>query len=140
MGNESESESEKEYNEENYIEEVNLKGHPKPITYEEFKIIEEQMKNVCLIECGDGTETNKTGTGFFCKIPFPDVYHLLPVFITNNHVINKMDNNFLISYNHIYTTIIDMNKPQRRYYTERDKYDITIIEIVSDDNIDINSF
>ena len=41
-------------------------------------------KNVCKIKIG-----NEQSTGFFCKIPFPDENNLLPVFITNNHVINK---------------------------------------------------
>ena len=40
--------------------------------------------NVCKIKIG-----NEQSIGFFCKIPFPDENNLLPVFITNNHVINK---------------------------------------------------
>ena len=40
--------------------------------------------NVCKIKIG-----NEQSTGFLCKIPFPDENNLLPVFITNNHVINK---------------------------------------------------
>jgi len=31
------------------------------------------------------------GTGFFCKIPFPDEFRLLPVFITCNHILDKKD-------------------------------------------------
>lgn len=32
------------------------------------------------------------GTGFFCRIPFPDINHLLQVLITNNHVLGEKDN------------------------------------------------
>ena len=28
------------------------------------------------------------GTGFFCKIPFPNKENMIPVLMTNNHVIN----------------------------------------------------
>ena len=31
------------------------------------------------------------GTGFFCKIPFPDQFTLLPVLITCNHVLDIND-------------------------------------------------
>ena len=41
-------------------------------------------RNICKINIG-----KEQGTGFFCKIPFPNQDKLLPVFITNNHVINK---------------------------------------------------
>ena len=29
------------------------------------------------------------GTGFFSKIPFPDIFHFLPVLITCNHALDK---------------------------------------------------
>ena len=32
---------------------------------------------------------NGYGSGFFCKIPYPDDEHLLKILITNNHVLNK---------------------------------------------------
>ena len=38
------------------------------------------------------------GTGFFCKIPFPNNNHLLPVLITNNHVMNELYLNFAKSF------------------------------------------
>ena len=43
-------------------------GNPTVISYESTKKIVKQMKkNVCKIKIG-----KKQGTGFFCKIPFPD--------------------------------------------------------------------
>ena len=121
-----------------YIEEKNIKGQVNPITDHQMKVFQEKMKCVCVVEIGDGTGTNEgTGTGFFCKIPFPDGFNLLPVLITNNHVIKNMEKSFVISYNKIYE-IIDMSK-HRRFYTEK-KYDITIIEILKDDKIGENLF
>ena len=40
-----------------------------------------------------------TGTGFLCKIPFPNQFKLLPVLITNNHILNIDDikNNKIIN-------------------------------------------
>ena len=128
------------FEENNYVKEMNIKDQPEPLSNKELKIIQKQMKNVFVIECINekGCKTGM-GTGFFCKIPFPDVYHLLPVLITNNHIINDMKNNLLIKYNNSYK-IINMIDFQRRYYTEKDLYDITIIEMLSEDNINLNSF
>ena len=62
-----------------------LIGYPNIISYECTKKIKEQMeKNICKINIG-----KSQGTGFFCKIPFPDLNNMLSVFITNNHIINK---------------------------------------------------
>ena len=61
-----------------------LIGCPTIISYECTKKIMEQMeKNICNIRI-----ENHSGTGFFCKIPFPDEDNMLPVLITNHHVIN----------------------------------------------------
>ena len=70
------------------------------------------------------------GTGFFCKIPFPNNNHLLPVLITNNHVMNELYLNFAKSF------IIKQNENEfkeillgnRLKYTNKE-YDITIIEV-----------
>ena len=62
-----------------------LQGYPNIISYECTKKIKEQMeKNICKINIG-----KSQGTGFFCKIPFPDLNNMLPVLITNNHIINN---------------------------------------------------
>ena len=62
-----------------------LLGYPNIMSYECTTKIKEQMeKNICKINIG-----KSQGTGFFCKIPFPDLNNMLPVFITNNHIINE---------------------------------------------------
>ena len=68
----------------NYIEEkkVGLDSIPRWV----HKKIDEQLeKNICKIYI------NKSifGTVFLCKIPYPNEFILLPVLITNNHVINE---------------------------------------------------
>ena len=77
---------------------------------------------------------NLRGTGFFCKIPFPDNNNLLSTLITCNHILNeeylKSNKNILIFTN---------NKNEKReiciedriIYTNKE-YDITIIEIKSE--------
>ena len=63
------------------------------------KIKEIKMKlninnKICKIKIG-----KKQSIGFFCKIPLLDINNMLPVFITNNHIINKdllyKDNTYL---------------------------------------------
>ena len=50
-----------------------------------LKYYDEQIKKtICKIYMNDGSK----GTGFFCKIPYPDKEHLLPTSIINNHLIN----------------------------------------------------
>ena len=62
-----------------------LCGYPNTITYEcSKKIIEQMDRNICKINY-----ENIQGTGFFCKIPFPNQKKYLPVLITNNHIINS---------------------------------------------------
>ena len=62
-----------------------LTGYPNIISYEcTKKIIQQMEKNISKITIG-----KEQGTGFFCKIPFPDLNTMLSVFITNNHIINK---------------------------------------------------
>ena len=67
------------------IKESILIGYPNEISYECTKNILQQMeKNICKIKIG-----KEQGTGFFCEIPFPDRNNMLPVFIKNNHIINR---------------------------------------------------
>ena len=78
------------------------------------------------------------GTGFFCKIPFPDEKNVLPVLITNNHIINeellyKINSKILIDIK-IEGEVKEINLNYRIKYTNKD-YDITIIEIKEKDNI-----
>ena len=75
----------KEKKKSNYNKEVDLNDNPSPITMDQIMQIHEQMtKCICDIKC----LIEGHGIGFFCKIPFPDFFHLMPVLITNNHVLN----------------------------------------------------
>jgi len=82
--------------------------------------------------CKIKTQDNKTGTGFFIKIPFPDKFHLLPVLITNNHILGDTD----LLINKIISITINDDKEKRflkidktrKTFTSKD-LDVTIIEI-----------
>ena len=110
----------------------------KPVSFENTEKILFQMKNcICKIY-----KNNGTGSGFFCKIPYPDQSNLLNVLITNNHVLNENDlkNNNIIKYslkdNIIRKIKIDNNK--RKIYTSKE-LDITFIEIKQNED-NINEF
>ena len=111
-----------------------LREYPKVIPYEcSKKIVEQMEKNICRIN----TLENQ-GTGFFTKIPFPKKDKVLPVFITNNHII---DNNLLklkdakIKIDLKEETEIKEIKLKDRIVYTNEEYDITIIEIKENDNI-----
>ena len=111
-----------------------LDGYPKIISYKNSKKIIEQMEeNICKIRIG-----NIKGTGFFCKIPFPTIENMLPVLITNNHLISRdllNEGNVKINVDikkEKFTKKLDLN--DRIYYTDED-YDITIIELKESDEI-----
>ena len=114
-----------------------LPGYPKETTYEGMEIILHQMKKaICKIKIEE-----MEGTGFFCKIPFPDLNKMLRVFITNNHVINK---DLLFQESARISIEIKeenefkyLNLKNRIKYTN-EEFDITIIEIKDEDKI--NSF
>ena len=124
----------------NYIKENNLYYASEPISIDMLKtIIDYAEKSVCKIKCN----YEGYGTGFFCLIPFPDKFNLLPVLITNSHVINKNDisKGKLIKFSlndekKIFEISIDSS---RKTYTN-EKYDITIIEIKKTDNLNFNNF
>ena len=110
------------------------------ISKDKLKTIIKQMeRNICKIKHSN----NETGTGFFAKIPFPDALKLLPVLITNNHVLNEEDYNkdkFQISLDDEKEYLLLLSDKSRKFYTNK-KYDITIIEIKPDmDGIDLNRF
>ena len=111
-----------------------LTDYPNVIQYEcTKKIIEQMEKEICRIIIGK----NK-GTGFFCKIPFPNQNNMLPVFITNNHIINKDLLNKKDTKITLYIKEEENEKElilnKRMKYTN-EEYDITIIEIKEEDNI-----
>ena len=106
---------------------------PNIISYETTKTIIDQMEqNTFKINIG-----NLQGTGFFCEIPFPDENNTLPVFITNNHIINEKllyQENLIIEIETIVDGIKKFNLKDRMNYTNKD-YDITIIEIKDSDDL-----
>ena len=67
-----------------------LKNSTGPIFIKTAENIIYQMKNcLCKIKCKDGG----SGSGFFCKIPYPDQSHLLPVLVTTDFIIDFTDVN-----------------------------------------------
>ena len=59
-----------------------------PISIKNTENIIFQMKNcICKIYKEDGSK----GTGFFCNIPFPNEFNLLPVLVTNDHILEEKD-------------------------------------------------
>ena len=114
-------------------------GNGAPVANNVTKMILSQLeKCVCKIYKING----KKGTGFLCNLPFPDQFHLLPVLITNNHVLNNEDlelnKNIKISFNDDKVTKIIKINEDRKTFTSKD-IDITIIEIIP--NVDnLNNF
>ena len=123
-------------------QEKNLEHFPTPLSIEQTEIILEQMKtSVCKIHPEKGLK----GTGFFCKIPFPDDKNLLTVLITNHHIINE---DYINTKKKITVSLYkDKNgkEENKTIYTKDKKtfsnkdYDITIIEIKQDKE-DIKDF
>ena len=105
------------------------------LSNEEFNKINEKIeKYLCKII----NINNKNNSGFLCKIPFPDENNLLSVLITNNIILNE---------NKILEIILSNNESKkllineyRKIYTNEKYNNITIIEIVENDNIDTNLF
>ena len=101
---------------------------PEPVSFKGTENILDQMNNsVCRI-------FNKgEGTAFFTKIPYQS--KLLPVLITNNHVISKndIDNNHIITLylnNEQIIKTIKLDDNRLKYTNE--ELDITIIELKND--------
>ena len=114
-----------------------LTWYPKVITYEcSKKNIKQIKKNIYKIKIGE-----EQGTGFICKIPFPNKNKMLPVLITNNHVIHVIEDKSL--YNEYINIKIDIEEEKKekiidlkdRIKYTSEKFDITIIELKEKDNI-----
>jgi len=104
---------------------------------EKMKKILSQMETcICKIR-----NKKVVGTGFFCKIPFPNRLRFLPVLITCNHVLDEAsiaqgkEIKFTLNNDAIEKSIVINNS--RKIYTNADKEkDITIIELdLKKDNI-----
>ena len=121
-----------------------LKNHADSFDRRQLKKIFFQMENmICKIYPNSGSY----GTGFFCKIPFPDYnsyQNSLKVLITNHHILNQKDispgKNIKISINDEETFLsIDIDKDRLAYAFEK-PVDATIIEIKPNDGINGDSF
>ena len=103
-----------------------------------LEIINEQMKSCsCKIECND----KAYGSGFFCLVPFPNKIHLLPVLMTNYHVLKK---EYIMKGKKVNINLRDKKisiliDDSRRIFTD-ELYDITIIEMKENDGLDFNNF
>ena len=112
----------------NYNKEDIPVGAVEPISRETNKIIDNQLEcNICKIY------TSKSlGTGFLCKIPYPNEFNLLPVLITNHHVLDEdeiiKNRSLKITFNDDkLSKIIELADNRKIYSSEL--YDTTIIEI-----------
>ena len=106
--------------------------YPQPVSREQSEIILRQMaRGICKVN-----SNNEIASGFFCYVPFDAVN--MKVLITNHHVISEKyckENKYIEIFlndgeNHFSIPIHDGRK---KYFNE--KYDITIIQIRTDDNI-----
>ena len=103
-----------------------IKTSPEPVSLKGTEKILEQMNScVCRIF------NNGKGTGFFTKIPYKS--KLLPVLITNNHVLgqNDIENKKTITLylNNENTNLKTITMDENRLIYTNEKLDITIIEI-----------
>ena len=120
------------------IPEKIISDSPNMLSYECTEKILNQMKEcVCKIFFGD-----TLGTGFICKIPFPDRDNMKMVLITNNHIIdNTLFNKEieLIFEKRNISIKINLSISKRMKYTNQ-TYDITIIDIKEEEEEDINDW
>ena len=110
-------------------------NNPKKDKSPKSLFLDQIKNNICKIISNDG----KIGTGFFCKISFPQSSASIKVLMTTNHILGDNDitpekNIQIILYNEqsFNLSIGD----SRRIYTEK-LFDITIIEIKNEDNLNI---
>ena len=98
-----------------------------------ISIINQMKKSICKVRI-----SQNSGTGFFCKIPFPDKSNMLPVLITPSHVLreeilNQKGAKIGIEFDNE-RNFFELNLNNRIKYINRE-YDVTIIEIKENDNI-----
>ena len=121
----------------NIIREKHFNKHPRSLAKIQIKRIFEQMnKSICKI-------VDYKGTGFICRIPYPNNLNLLPVLITCNHV---LENEYIKPGNEIKLVfeeeekIIKIDDERKIYKSIKDEYDTTIIEIKKTDGFDFKNF
>ena len=127
------------YKKEYHLEKLSNKS-PQSLFPEQMQLAIYQMYNcICKIKVGG----KFLGTGFFLKLPFPDSFNLLPVLITNNHVLNENDFSkekvIELSLNNE-EKILKLNIDYSRRIITNNIIDFTIVEIKSNDGINQNSF
>ena len=117
------------------IDEGEIKGAIESITMKQTeKILNQMNKSICKIL---GKEKN--GTGFFCQLDINN--EKIPVLITNFHII---DDKFIESGNKIkfkkvndkVPKIINLNKNKKIYSSPNENYDIMIIKLDKEDEIE----
>ena len=125
------------------LKESRIIGQPKEISYESTVKIKEQMeKNIGKILIVT-EQKSEQGTVFFCKIPFSDKNNMIPVLITNNHLI---DEKILSEENRKITISIKEKKDdiilslKNRITYTNESYDITIIEIKKEEEDIIDNY
>lgn len=115
------------------IDEIKIEDYPRPVSIESMQTILNQMKNsICKIYNGN----NGKGSGFFCIIEYDNIK--IPTLITNNHVIDK---EYIKKYKQICISLnndenkitIKLDNNRKNYFSK--KYDVTMIEIKKEDNI-----
>ena len=116
------------------IEEGKIKGAIDSVPIEKLEKILYQMKNCVCKVIGI-----KVGTGFFCKIFYQN--KLIPVLMTNFHII---DDNFIETKSRLDLYInenlkrISINKNSKIYSSIKEEYDVMIIKLNEED--EINNF
>ena len=117
--------------------EQHINGHSKPLSKSSLKKINEQMDSVCKI-----IKEKTSGTGFICSIPFPNKLTTLPVLITCYHVLGDKDlesgKEIKIIFNEN-EKILKIDESRKIYTSNKTEYDISIIELKSEDNFDLNN-
>jgi len=115
------------------IQEINIQNYPRPVSIEGTIKILNQMKNcICKIYLDKG----RSGTGFFCYIPFNN--KMISALITNNHV---LDSNYLKENRMLNISINDealfkkLKIEDDRNIYSNEAFDITIIELKKEDGI-----
>ena len=119
------------------IREKHYNKHPCSLAKNQIKRIYEQMdKSICKI-------LDYNGTGFICRIPYPNNLNLLPVLITCNHVLK---NEYVEPGAKIKILfegkekILEIDNNRKTYKSLEEEYDTTIIEIKNEDGFDFKNF